>query len=203
MDFAVDGDIKYLSHQDTIRMFGRALARASLPVRYSQGFNPHPRISLPLPRPVAVASDAERLVVELTEAVACDDLRRRLQDQTPRRIRIHRARMLDPADRCLPIQVRYRVVLDAIDPTGLHQAVDRLLATDSVFVERYTGDKSPPKRVDIRPFIARIDVTDDGFVMFLNVSERGTARPAEVCTALGIQDDAILHRVRRTEIRWQ
>ena len=203
MDFAVDGDIQYLSHQDTIRMFGRALARARLPVRYSQGFNPHPRMSLPLPRPVAVASDAEKLVVEFTEAVACDDLARRLQEQMPPGIRVRGARTLDPADRCLPIQVHYRVGLPAIDPTQLRQAIDRLLATDSVCVKRDGGGKVPSKRVDIRPFIERVETTADGLVMVLNVTERGSARPAEVCNALGIQDEAILHRIRRTEVKWR
>ena len=203
VDFSLDGDIKYVSHQDTIRMFSRALARARLPVRYSQGFNPHPRVSLPLPRPVGVASDAERLIVELTEAVACNDLARRLQNQVPRGISIRGARVLDPAERCLPISVLYRLLLPAFDPAPLVRAVNRLLATDSAVVQRDTGQTSAPKPVDVRPFIDWIDVTADGLEMRLHVTGQGTARPAEVCAALGIQDEAILHRVRRIEITWQ
>ena len=203
MDFSVDGDIKYLSHHDMLRMFGRALARALLPIRYSQGFNPHPRMSLPLPRPTGVASDAERFVVELVGDVAPDDLVRRLQDQRPEGIRIRSARLLEPGDRCRPNQVAYQVFLPVVDRAPLRQAVEKLFRTDSVLVERETSEPSSLKCVDIRPFIDRIDVTDDGFTVVLRVTERGTARPTEVGIALGLQDDVVRDRIRRTEVQWQ
>ena len=74
--FSVTGDLRFISHRDTIRVFQRALARASLPVRYSEGFNPHPRLSLPLPRPVGVASEAEIIIVEFDQAMPCGRTRR-------------------------------------------------------------------------------------------------------------------------------
>ena len=70
IDFSVDGDIRFLGHRDMLRLFARAVVRSAfggLAVRYTQGFNPHPRLSIPLPRPVGIASDAECLVLELTE----------------------------------------------------------------------------------------------------------------------------------------
>ena len=62
-EFSVTGDLRFISHRDTVRVFQRALARAALPVAYSEGFNPHPRLSLPLPRAVGVASEAELMDV--------------------------------------------------------------------------------------------------------------------------------------------
>ncbi|GAF87148.1 unnamed protein product, partial [marine sediment metagenome] len=56
--YDVDGDLRFISHHDMLRLFARSLARAALPVRFSEGFNPHPRLSIPLPRPVGVASQA-------------------------------------------------------------------------------------------------------------------------------------------------
>ena len=47
LTFRIDGDLRFISHLDTVRLFRRACARAGLPVRYSQGFNPQPRIVLP------------------------------------------------------------------------------------------------------------------------------------------------------------
>jgi radical SAM-linked protein len=201
--FAVDGDIKYLSHQDMIRMFGRAFARARLPIRYRQGFNPRPRISLPLPRAVGTASDVERLIVELTAPVVTDNFVDRLQDQLPRGIRIHDARVLGPADSSLPIWVSYRVDVTAVDPTRLRAAIDRVSRSHAVYVDRHTGGKAPPKRVDIRPFIDRVDLTNDGLVLCFRVTERGSARADEVCRLLGIEDDTLPDRIRRTEVKWQ
>jgi radical SAM-linked protein len=183
-------------------MFGRAFARAGLPLRYSQGFNPHPRFSLPLPRSVGVASDAERLVVELTHEVPCNDLTRRLQQQMPRGIRIHDARLLAAAERCRPTHVRYRIPVPPSSGALLQQAVDQFLASDSAPVERSTGETTS-KRVDIRPFVDQIEVTGADLILALFVTADGTARPTEVCTALGIPLDDILGHVRRIEVTWQ
>jgi radical SAM-linked protein len=202
VDFAVDGDVKYVSHQDTIRMMSRALARAGLPIRYSQGFNPHPRISLPLPRPVGVASDAERVIIEMTQDVAGDDLQQRLQQQLPSGIRILHTRMLDAAERSRPTHVRYRVPVPNADDPLLRQAVDRFLASDSAPVERTSGEKAPTKRVDVRPFVDRIQLTESAVILTLRVTEQGTARPTEICEILGIPLEICLGKVRRIEVTW-
>src|SRR3990172_12981655 len=78
--YSIDGDLRFISHHDTLRLFRRALARADLPVRFSEGFNPHPRIMIPLPRPVGIASRAEGLVVETVGLIDPDDALRRLQE---------------------------------------------------------------------------------------------------------------------------
>jgi len=203
VDFIVDGDIKYLSHQDMLRMFTRALVRAQLPVRFTQGFNPHPRLSLPLPRPVGVASDAECLVLELTDGLPEGEIVSRLQQQMPAGIRIRGARRLQSGQRHLPTRVQYQVRIERSDVPGLSRNVRDLLATESVVINRRTGESSPPRRVDIRPFIDRIDIADESLVMVLRVTPGGSVRPAEVLSALGMKDEAILNRVRRIEVQWQ
>ncbi|MBN1513840.1 MAG: DUF2344 domain-containing protein [Phycisphaerae bacterium] len=199
----MDGDIKYLSHQDMLRMFTRALVRASFPVRFTQGFNPRPRLSLPLPRPVGVASDAECLVLELTDELPEGELASRLQEQMPAGVRIRAARRLQPTQRYLPTRVQYRVQIERSDVSGLCRNVRDLLATESVVIDRRTGESSPSRRVDIRPFIDRIDIADESLVMVLHVTPHGSVRPSEVLSALGMKDEAILNRVRRIEVQWQ
>lgn len=66
--FAVRGWLRFLSHAETVRVFERGCARARVPVKYTQGFNPHAKLSLPLPRPVGVASDDELLILRLFDA---------------------------------------------------------------------------------------------------------------------------------------
>ena len=67
--FSVTGDLRFISHRDTLRLLQRAVARADLPVRFSEGYNPHPRIAIPLPRPVGVASDDEAVVIEFERII--------------------------------------------------------------------------------------------------------------------------------------
>lgn len=63
--FRIGGSLRFLSHAETLSLFQRACVRADISVQYSQGFNPRPKLSLPLPRPVGVASDDELLCLRL------------------------------------------------------------------------------------------------------------------------------------------
>lgn len=211
VDFAVEGDVRYCSHRDMIRLFSRAFARADLPVRFSEGFNPHPRFSLPLPRPVGVASTLDRMVVELVRPMECEELLRRLSDSMPHGLSILQIRMLDPAEQCQPLRVGYVVAVfrtdhgadDRVDPMDLASRVARLLASPPVLVERKNKKDGKPKPVDIHPFIDALSVIDGGLAMTLRVSQEGTAKPSEVCAALGITDKAVPSWTRRVRIEWQ
>src|SRR3990172_12933571 len=97
--YSIDGDLRFISHHDTLRLFRRALARADLPVRHSEGFNPHPRLMIPLPRPVGVASCAEVIVVETERPIDPDDALQRLERQTPEGIAMLSSRRLALAGR--------------------------------------------------------------------------------------------------------
>ena len=201
--FSVLGDLRFLSHHDTLRLFRRALARASLPVRYSEGFNPHPRIMMPLPRPVGIASDAEAIVIETDGPIEPEDALLRLERQTPTDLRMLRVRRLEPGERLVPAMVRYRV--EPADPAiaDLPHRLRQLLEADVVPVERKTPKKAGTSSVDIRPYIAAI-VVDHGVVeMTLRVTGSGTAKPAEVAGLLGYEASAINHRIRRLEIQWR
>ena len=61
VDFSIEGNLAYLSHQETLTLFERALVRASVPLVYSMGFNPHPHLSIPFPRSVGTQSARDRV----------------------------------------------------------------------------------------------------------------------------------------------
>ena len=63
--FKIGGSVRFLSHAETLKVFQRACVRAGMNIQYTQGFNPRPRLSLPLPRPVGVASEDDLLCVRL------------------------------------------------------------------------------------------------------------------------------------------
>ncbi|MCH7814813.1 MAG: DUF2344 domain-containing protein [Planctomycetes bacterium] len=204
IDFAVDGDVRYLSHRDVLRMFSRALARADLPVRYTAGFNPRPRLSIPLPRSVGVASDAERLVLELTEAVDPQTVVARLGPQLPAGFALTRAQTLDCGRRCVPVGVTYGLPLSAEQcRTVGDRAVALLDPSDPIPVLRKNRKTGRVKELDIRPFIHSIRVGPDQLVMRLHLTDGMTARPREILEALGIAADGMGHRIRRLEIEWQ
>jgi radical SAM-linked protein len=198
----VEGDLRFISHNDTLRMWRRALVRAALPVRYSGGFNPQVRVNVPLPRPVGVASEAEALVVELVEPVEPEEVQRRLAEQVPEGIRFREVRLLAPRQRAQPAAVRYRFDLDQ-SPADLPARIDRLLQSDVVTVRRVTPKHRRGKTIDVRSYLLDLGLVEGAVEFTLRVTEGGTARPAEIAEVLGYDPAAIHHRICRMEIRWQ
>ncbi len=81
--FAKNGTMKFISHLDLMRLFMRAVRRASLPIKMTEGFSPHPKISLKRALKLGVESDNEEATFVLKELVNPEDFRRRLQEQLP------------------------------------------------------------------------------------------------------------------------
>lgn len=184
-------------------MIARACARARLPVRHSEGFNPRPRISLPLPRPVGIASDAERMLIEFSEPIAAETITARLSEQMPTGIQIRTGRILDPDDRCYPKLVRYRVTAEEVDRELLEHNAARMLRPEPINYRRFVHKNSRHVQIDLRPYIESIDVADGHVDFCLRVTAGGSAKPAEICHELGIGSRDVNHLIRRLEIVWQ
>lgn len=201
--FRLDGDLRFISHHDTLRLFRRALARAGLPVKFSQGFNPHPRITLPLPRPVGVATEADLLVVEFNASVSAEQSRIALAGQLPSGIELTDARLLPPGPLPQPALAIYRVPLDELSPSEVSRRAAEIEQSSSLVVLRRVDSENATRSIDVRPYVARIVVAEDHVEMALRVTGGGTARPAEIAGLLGFDPDTVLHRVRRVEVQWQ
>ena len=184
-------------------MFARSCARAQVPVRHSAGFNPHPRISLPLPRPVGIASDAERVVIDLTEAIDPAAMLEQLAAQMPEGIAMHQARMLQPGERCIPCAASYQASIVNMDRNEIASRADRLLRFAPIPHQRFVHKTGATVRVDLRPFIDHIDVNDEHVSFKMYVTGGGAAKPSEICQALGFEGQHVNHLIRRTQIDWR
>lgn len=203
LTYSIDGDLRFISHHDTLRLFKRALARAALPVSFSQGFNPQPRMSLPLPRPVGVASDDECLIVEFDAEVRSEEIRERMQHQMPNGIKLHQSRLLATGEKLQPEQVSYRLSLDDQTPPDLEAALDRIRQADRLVVERINGKNGSTRSLDIKPYLVNIERVGDGVEFSLTVTQSGSARPGEVAGLLDLDPRTINHRIRRLAVLWR
>jgi len=197
--FNVGGDKRFLSHHDTMRLWERALRRAGLPLRMSEGFNPRPRMSLVEPRSVGIASEAELLEFELADWVNPDVALEALRRQVPTGIEVQSLDLVRPADKARPEAVTYVARLQ--EPcSDLPDRVARLLARDAAPIVRHrpTGDKA----LDARAFIQTLEAGPDEVRMVLATGPTGTVRADEVLRLLGFSHEAVARAdIRRTEIR--
>ncbi|MBN1942772.1 MAG: DUF2344 domain-containing protein [Phycisphaerae bacterium] len=205
---AVNGDLRFLSHHDMMRAVERIALRANLPLRYSQGFNPHPILSLPCPRPVSVASRDDVLVLALEEPVSPDVLLKGLNAHAPEGLSFRDACLLpDGQSSVQPARVEYEVPLEPSRVRGVEQRIEALRRDDAWIVERREKPRrrkqhSPPRsrQIDVKPMIAELNVCD-GRVRFACVPhEQKWAKPSEILHLLGLSEPEASARLVRTSI---
>lgn len=81
--FSKKGFIKYISHLDLMRLFRRAMRRARLPLKMTEGFNPHSKLSIMPALKLGIESDNQEGIILLTQQVNLEDFRNRLQKELP------------------------------------------------------------------------------------------------------------------------
>jgi radical SAM-linked protein len=200
--FMVEGDIRFVSHHDMMRTFQRALARAALPVRFSEGFNPHPKLSLPLPRPVGIASRAEAIVVEFGQPIEAHDTLTRLRGQMPGGIELLSGRRLEPGETMQPALVGYRLNLEAEQLPAVGERAAGLLVADKLEIQRLRHQDGRKLLIEVRKYIVDIHTDDTGVEFTLRVTGSGSVRPGEVLELLGIDVPTFHHRLCRQFVQW-
>jgi len=197
----VSGDLRFISHHDTLRLWERALARAAIPVKFSEGFNPRPRMSLALPRSVGIASSDELLVIELSEPIDLDVMHARLGAQMPAGMAITHVERVEAGDRRLPIAAEYEVAIDAGAEAALAARAEAILSETNVFVDRATPGMAV-RHIDVRPYITTITVEPQRLRWSQGITATGTVRPNEMLAMLGLAADDYLHRLRRSAVTY-
>lgn len=155
VQYAKRGRLRFTSHRDVSRAVERAVSRARLPIAFSSGFHPHPRISYAGASPTGAASEAEYLELAMAEVTDPDEVSERLDAVLPDGIDVVAA-VESPggslADRLEASQ--WLVDLPAVDPSVAARAVDQFLAQDSIEVERMT--KKGLRRFDCRAAVVSL-----------------------------------------------
>lgn len=205
IEYSISGDLRFISHHDTLRLFRRALARADVPVRFSEGFNPHPRMSIPLPRALGISSDAEAIVIETEKEVDESSWLMQLQSQMPQGLVLRSARPLAEGERPQPdiVTYRYAPVESGVTKDDLDERIERLSSSEALWVERIDRKTKRTHRVDLRPYLIEMHRDGDAIRFTLRVTGGGTARPAEMAGLLGFDPTHVNHRIHREEVRWR
>ena len=191
LEYAKRGRLRFCSHRDFARAFERSLRRAEVPMAYSAGFHPHPKISYVGAAPTGVGSEAEYLEIGLARRCDPEAVRAALDAVLPEGLDILRA--VDAED-CPPGSLADQMHASvwqlelAADPAVAAAAVEQLLASESVLVDRLTKDGV--RSLDARAPIVSAEVSaepgnDTRAILKLVVRQvTPTVRPDDVLTAL-------------------
>ena len=190
--FSRGEEIKFISHLDIMRLWERALSRAQIPLGYSEGFSPHPRISLAAPLVVGVTSEAELMDIFIIKQVSPHWFTTATSQQLPPGIEILGVYPVALGMPSLQAQVRYAEykveVATEKSLKDMEAAVTHLLSVEHLpwHHQRDTGQRS----YDLRTLVDTlwlIDWRQTGCTigMRLRCDNSGSGRPEQVTSALG------------------
>ncbi len=190
--FSHGEEVKYISHLDLMRFWERALRRAGIPLAYSQGFSPHPKISLAAPLPIGVTSECELMDILLRKRVSPYFLIKAASQQLPSGIGILGVEQVALTSPSLQSQVRQAECWVEVETDRgvkeVETALKSFLATEHLPWQHQRD--TTVRRYDLRPLVVRLWLIgwQQGLCtlgMQLRTDSTGTGRPEQVVAALG------------------
>ncbi|MHC4482407.1 MAG: TIGR03936 family radical SAM-associated protein [Planctomycetota bacterium] len=205
--FRIGPSLRFLSHAETVRVFQRACARAGIRLQYSQGFNPRPKLSLPLPRSVGVETEDDLLCLRVQDSpssFSTERFKAALSVQLPDGCELLSVGCEQSDAQFQPRLATYLFTLrpEYID-RKLKAAVKRLLASNSLNLDRRIDAKGNIRSVDVRPFLESVQLKGRDIIVDCRISSAGTIRVEEILKLLELDAHKCAAPVRRTSVKWQ
>lgn len=203
--FTKQGALRYTGHLDLHKLWERTARRADLPLAYSQGFHPQPKMNIAAALPLGFSSRCEVMDLRLKSDIPLEGMCEKLQATLPDGIRVLKVESVDERLPALQTQVEsaeYEVTLkEPVERAGLEQSINAVMGATSLPRERRG------KTYDLRPLIEELRMMESvqeqapglhTIHMRLSAREGATGRPEEVLDALGIAFEET--RIERTQL---
>ena len=180
--YAKRGRARFASHRDIGRAIERALRRAQIPMAYSSGFSPHPRISYAGASPTGAASESEYLELGLAARLEPASVQDLLNQALPDGIEVVGVAEGSGSLAELLTASCWRLDLPGVTASIADQAVAELLAQPEHLVERMT--KTGMRSFDVRSAILRLEVQGEGLIELISAIGAPLVRPDDIVAAL-------------------
>ncbi len=191
--FSKTGKMRFLSHHDVLRMFERALRRTGLPLRMTEGYNPHPILSFPTALGLGIESLDEVMEFELSTWTAPRAILQQLGAQLPDGFAVTGVEAFARQARSFVDFVEYEADAPG-QGGGVADRIRDFLGRAEARIER-KSDKGT-KTVEIRQYVIGLEAEGEKIFLRIRVTDAGTAKPEEVLRTIGIEPARA--RVRKT-----
>jgi radical SAM-linked protein len=192
--FTKTGKMRFLSHHDLMRLFERALRRTGLPLRMTEGYNPHPVIAFPTALGLGIESLDEVLEFELTSWTSPKAIEKQLGEQLPEGVTVASAEAFDRKQRSCVNFVEYEADCSG-QGEGVSDRIRAFLALKECPIERVSDKGS--KTVEIRQYVMALEADHGRIYLRIRITDQGTAKPEEVLRSIGIKIDETV-RLKKT-----
>lgn len=210
--FSKENDMKFIGHLDLMRLFQRAFRRADIPVKYSEGYNPQPKISLATALPLGVVSQGEYFDLELEEEMSLELFISKMNEALPKSLKLLKAQYTDDKKSIMSLisWSSYVVRIEfskTFSEEQIHNEIEDFLERKEILVTKVKKKKGKTKKteVNIREFIKVLnifDISNDHAILkiLLKTGSNGNLKPEDLVSALIVYSDLEI-KVEKTKIQ--
>lgn len=194
------GYLKFISHLDLVDLFQRTLFQNKVDVKFSEGFNPHPRMSIAYPLPLGIESNSEYMEIYLNSEVDLDDFVNKMNERLPIGIKIVEAKYDDDesiSNKVKSVVYAFKLLNTFYDKNkdiDLARELDKINDMDDVEIERKRkkGKKRIFVKENAKDYLNRLEFKDDAIYAYIKMSENGSLKPALVFDILNNYTDIVM-----------
>lgn len=194
------GYLKFISHLDLVDLFQRTLFQNKVDVKFSEGFNPHPRMSIAYPLPLGIESNSEYMEIYLNSEVDLDDFVNKMNERLPIGIKIVEAKYDDDesiSNKVKSVVYAFKLLNTFYDKNkdiDLEKELNKINDMDIVEIERKRkkGKKRIFVKENAKDYLNRLELKDNAIYAYIKMSEQGSLKPALVFDILNNYTDIVM-----------
>ena len=182
------GYLKFISHLDLVDLFQRTLFQNKVDVKFSEGFNPHPRMSIAYPLPLGIESNSEYMEIYLNSKIDLKDFLIKMNERLPQGIKIVEAKYDDDesiSNKVKSVVYAFKLLHTFYDKNKdiyIAKELDKVNAMDIVEIERKRkkGKRRIFVKENAKDYLNRLELKDEAIYAYIKMSENGSLKPALV-----------------------
>lgn len=194
------GYLKFISHLDLVDLFQRTLFQNKVDVKFSEGFNPHPRMSIAYPLPLGIESNSEYMEIYLNSRIDLKDFLIKMNERLPQGIKIVEAKYDDDesiSNKVKSVVYAFKLLNTFYDKNkdiDLAKELNKINDMDIVEIERKRkkGKKRIFVKENAKDYLNRLELKDDAIYAYIKMSEQGSLKPALVFDILNNYTDIVM-----------
>ncbi len=191
-----------------MRVIQRAIIRSGIGLVYSQGYNPRPKLSLPLPKSVGIASDDELFCVKVQQQSENISFADSIAEQLPDGFELMSVEIHNKPVTYRSVEVEYLVKVKLAEKeqkflSNIELLNEQIRNGEKILIERTVNKKGDVKTVDVAKFLKFFKVAEEGVMVFCKVLPTGTIRPDEILKLLGMEPSEISRSVIKKQVHWR
>lgn len=180
------GYLKFISHLDLVDLFQRTLFQNKVDVKFSEGFNPHPRMSIAYPLPLGIESNSEYMEIYLNSRIDLKDFLIKMNERLPAGIKIVEAMYDDDesiSNKVKSVVYAFKLLntfFDKNKDVDIAKELDKINSMDIVEIERKRkkGKRRIFVKENAKEYLKRLELKDDAIYAYIKMSENGSLKPA-------------------------